>query len=556
MHKTLLAALIKAGIIDADATQGEAAAVVKAFAHARGMTLPEKLDDEQSVKPLVAALGTQTPAASDPPSDPPVVLPVNPAADGVSAADITAMINITALSADGKNELITALIPQAATLTTAQVLDAINQKCQDRAKPLGVGNPAQPAGTNASEADKFQTAARDAMVLSNLGGDQPEQIYDYRTDNYVAWSPERRNYGLSSPLNIARQCLMVSGMPAHRVFGLAPMQVAKLVMGADPIQIGLGGLFASDGAYNVSGMFSNILLDARNVTLRKSYDDTHVTFDLWMGRGADIPDFKSVHRVISGEINDPAAVPEDGTFEESTLSDGKESYKLTVWGRMLSRSWQLITNDQLGAFTETEMKMGASMRRKVNRLAYQALKDNAALADTGALFNATAITAAGGHNNLTTGGLTTVADYIAALNTMHAKMAQQKGLDADSGTLNLMAKYLVYPPAIRGIILQTLGSASGDASNPALINIWQQGLTPIEDSELGASTTNGSDTAFHTAVDRTQADTVEYAYLQGMPAPVVEQEPAFDRLAIRSRIYFAFGVKPLDFRGMQKHTGA
>ncbi|MCH8830130.1 MAG: hypothetical protein IID45_11195, partial [Planctomycetes bacterium] len=52
-----------------------------------------------------------------------------------------------------------------------------------------------------------------------------------------------------------------------------------------------------------------------------------------------------------------------------------------------------------------------------------------------------------------------------------------------------------------------------------------------------------------------EVDTIEYAFLQGLSAPVIEQETAFDRLALRSRIYFAFGVKALDYRGLQKHTG-
>ena len=35
--------------------------------------------------------------------------------------------------------------------------------------------------------------------------------------------------------------------------------------------------------------------------------------------GANIPDFKAVNRIIAGELNDPAAIPEDGEFEEAAV---------------------------------------------------------------------------------------------------------------------------------------------------------------------------------------------------------------------------------------------
>ena len=49
---------------------------------------------------------------------------------------------------------------------------------------------------------------------------------------------------------------------------------------------------------------------------------------------------------------------------------------------------------------------------------------------------------------------------------------------------------------------------------------------------------------------------VEYAYLQGLEAPAYDSMPSFDRLGMKQRIYQAFAVKALDFRGLQKHAGA
>jgi len=326
------------------------------------------------------------------------------------------------------------------------------------------------------------------------------------------------------------------------------MQLAQIAMGKDPAQLGLGYL-ASDASYNVSGMFSNILLDAANVTLRRSYNDARTTFQIWMKQGPSVADFKLVNRVIAGELGDPRAVPEDGEFEETTLTDGKEAYRVTVWGEIVSLSWQLIVNDQLGSFTEIPAKLGRAMRRKQNRIAYAAVKANAAMADTYALFDDT------NHSNRTTGSLTTSQNYIDAFATMERKMANQVGLSTDSGTLGYMPKYLVYPTALDQILRTTLSSSSVASSNPGTTNIYQSAYELVKEPELNAAQ-GGSDTRFILSADQNEVDTFEYAYLQGLEAPVIEQEMSFERLGMKRRIYQAFGIKALDHRGMQDHTGA
>ena len=78
---------------------------------------------------------------------------------------------------------------------------------------------------------------------------------------------------------------------------------------------------------------------------------------------------------------------------------------------------------------------------------------------------------------------------------------------------------------------------------------------PISDAQLGVSA-GGSDTAFYHAADSADVDTVEYAYLQGLETPALDQVTGFQQLAIRYRIYQAFAAKAIDYRGLQKHTGA
>lgn len=554
MNPEIIKTLITAGLVTVQATIGEATAALKAFAKARGKDLPEDLEADAAVEAVKQILASQQQEPADPPAPPAPEPPAQPpAADSLHAADIIGMINLTSLSAEQRLELQTELLATAEQLTMNQVMDRINQVSQEQNPPAGA-TPPERITAGEAERDKFQAAARDAILARTWGaGNRPKQIFNYQTREMEVWEPGAnvRNYGMMSLPKLAQQCLLQAGVSVQNVFSLSGMDIARMMMGANPHSIGLGGMFAaSDGpAYNVSGMFSNILLDVANVMLRRSYDDGRTTFQAWMRQAPSIEDFKPVNKVIAGELGDPQAVPEDGEFEETTLTDGKETYKLTIWGQIFSHSWQLIQNDRLNSFTEIPIKMGRGMRRKQNRLAYGVIKDNAALADGNALFDNT------NHSNDTTGVLTTLADYVTAWNTVKQKMREQTGLDADSAALNFEPAWGIFPPALEGIIRQLLESTSSDPNNPNVKNIWRNGVNPVYEAEIGL-TAGGSDTAHYLATDSNEVDTIEYAYLQGLETPVIEQEVAFDRLALKQRIYQAFAVAAIDHRGLQRHTGA
>lgn len=547
MNPQILTAMIRANLCGADVTAEHAQLILAGFFAAKGQSVPT--DPAAVVSALAPAVPAPTPtatpaAASVPAVHAPLAAAPAPAAAGMSVADLVAMVSISPLSADEKLALQNELIPQAASLSVAAITGRINQAAASKSKPVGAGLE---VSVTADSRDKFMAAARDAVLCHGWGGNLPKEIYDRRTGNNVDWKPHSRvNYGMASPMKLAEQCLVMAGVPYHVVAGLPAMHIAQLIMGKSPADLGLQ-IGASDGAWNTSGLFSNLMLDAQNIMLRRSYVETNTTFQAWCKQGESVRDFKTVNKIIGGELPDPRVIPEDGEFEETTISDGKETYKVVVWGERFSITWQTLVNDLMSAFTEIPMKQGAAMRRKQNKLAYGIINDNSALQnDSIALFHAS-------HNNLLTG---VAAPSVANFNTMYVKLAQQTGLNSAT-ILGLEPKFVLAPPALRGSVLQVLGStADPAATNSGVKNIWENALTPVFDAQLGASATNGSDVAYYFATDPNVCDTVEYAYLQGLESPALDQQMSFDRLAIAYRIYLAFAVKALDFRGLVKQQGS
>lgn len=549
MNPELFGALVRVGMCPITASQAEAENALARFFAASGKAKPA--DEAAQLAELSAYIANPHQVAAggaNVTATPPVKHNAAVIVSGNRAGEIFAAVRLANLgdcAMDFAQELI-----NDANISLADAFKKIEAKAQEVRKPTGAA-----VSGGAAEQDKFRAEARSAVLSRCFSGSAPAKVYNSISGDYVDFKPAgRSSQALQSLPRLAEECLIRDGFEANAVRNLTPAHIAQIALGVkSPSSVGLradGG-----GPYNTSGTFSNLLMDAANVMLRRSYDETPTTFQAWMKRAEDIRDFKTINRVIAGEIGDPRVVPEGGEFEEATMTDGKESYALRVWGQIFHISWQAVVNDQLSAFTEIPRKQGVAMRRKQNKLAYGVLNDNGTMADTGALFNSTAVSSAGGHANLTTGaGAPTVAN----ISSLAGKMAKQKGLDpAVSSVLNLTPRFILAGATLGYTIQELLGSTSYVVANgnSGVKNIWYNAMTPVIDEELGAAG-SGTDTQWFLAASSDQVDTVEYAYLSGYDSPALDSEPSFDRLAMKYRIFQPFAVKAIDFRGLQKHAGA
>lgn len=485
---------------------------------------------------------------------------------GADASDIMAAVKMAALPDDfDRMAFASALIGEKADLPT--VTRKLADEVAKHNKPVGASALASVRVTGDAR-DTLRAAARDALLIRANGGRWDKGIGQVRDSILAEQGRDKECMGdkpapgaigdrrLQSTMGLAEICLRADGHSDEVLRRLNKPQLAQLALGIQSLQD--FGIYASDTVYNVSGMFASVMLDVSNNAMRKGYTEGRATYDQWMKRGESLPDFRKKYLTLLGEFADPQAIPENGEFPETTLQDEHESYRVEVWGSKFSISWQAMVNDNIGAFTDIPAKQGRSMRRKQNRLAYQVLKDNPTLADTGALFNATAQSSAGGHNNLTTGA---GAPSETTLNALELKMLQMIGPtggdNADSQALNIQPRYIIVPPALKRTVQKLLLSDSDATAelNAGVVNTWKGALQMIFDAELGANF-GGSDTAWYLATDPNDVDTLEYAFLQGLETPVLEQMPSWNTIGRAYRIYQAFGVAAIDYRGMQKHAGA
>ena len=317
-----------------------------------------------------------------------------------------------------------------------------------------------------------------------------------------------------------------------RVNGMAPSEIATR-------------------AFHSNSDFANILADASNKRLRQAYEENMPSYTRWARRAPNAPDFKTINVTQLSAAPDMQKVLEGGEFKRGQMIDGKETYQVFTYGRVIGISRQALVNDDLSAFDRIPRALGAAARRLENTTVYGVLTANAAMADTGNLFNATAVTSAGGHANLGTG--TGSALSTGSMATARTAMRAQVGYAGEK--LNVAPAWLLVPAALEQTAYQLTSSQYVPNATTAINEFRAGGRTavePIVEALLDAS----SATAWYFAADTRQIDTVEYCYLDGSEGLYLESQVGFNVDGIEFKARLDFAAAPIDFRGLYKANGA
>jgi len=105
-------------------------------------------------------------------------------------------------------------------------------------------------------------------------------------------------------------------------------------------------------------------------------------------------------------------VPESGEFKRGKLVEGKETWVLSTYGKIIGITRQAIINDDLGAFTRTPFLLGQEVAMLEADTVVGIITANGNLADGVALFEATT------HKNLIAAGAAISVDAIGAVRVL------------------------------------------------------------------------------------------------------------------------------------------
>lgn len=343
-----------------------------------------------------------------------------------------------------------------------------------------------------------------------------------------------REYRGFTLLDMARESLELQGT---RTRGLSREEIAQRAL-------------AQRSGYHSTSDFPVILGNVINTTLRAGYEAAPQTFRPFI-RETTVSDFKEVHRAQLGEGPAFDKVNEHGEFKRGSVAEGKESYKVATYGKVLAITRQVIVNDDMNAFGRIPQLMGGAAAQLESDLVWHQILSNPTMGDGVALFHAT-------HKNLPSAA----AFSVASLGIARALMSKQVGLDGKT-VLNIRPQFLIVPVALETKAEQELNTTFYPDSSEKAATASMRSLQIITEARLDngisnpavGANVNGSAISWYLAAGPGQIDTVELAYLEGQRGLFMESRFGFDVDGLEVKARLDVGAKTMDHRGLLKNAG-
>jgi HK97 family phage prohead protease len=323
---------------------------------------------------------------------------------------------------------------------------------------------------------------------------------------------ESRPYARLSLADMARVCLEQAGKSTRLMSQREIIERALSFRG--------GGHTTSD--------FTNLL----EATTRRTLLDGYTSYQggiRTISKPSTATDFRAKHAVRLGEAPALEEVQEHAEFKDGSMVESAESYRLKTFGKIFAISRQAIINDDLGAFSLLAKYGRAAASMESDELV-KLLSANAGLgvtmADGTVLFHST-------RGNIGVAGAISVATLALALKAMRL----QKMLGSQI-PLNIIPKYLLVPAALEVVAMQHVAEIQAALSSS--VNPFASKLEVVVEPRLDAV----SAAAWYVAADPMVTPSIEHAYLDSEPGPVILREEGFrvDGACFKVREDFGCGI--------------
>lgn len=264
----------------------------------------------------------------------------------------------------------------------------------------------------AFEAHELETAIKDARVmLSELQGESTVQGFG-------------RVSGMFSALDQI-QAAVDDLFLVKRDQGKENLQVAKL-SGIRELYLGLTGDYEFAGGVTIqraqfqstTATFPGLVKNAMNKAIAESWAQYGAAGYDWWTKIVTVEQFETLNEVTwlrVGTISSLPVIAEGANYTELTMGDNSETSSFIKYGGFLGITLEALDRDNLRQLRMAPREIAKAAIRNISNLVAtiftQASGTGPLLADSGRLFNATAVTTQGGHANLSTTALGT--DYTA-----------------------------------------------------------------------------------------------------------------------------------------------
>lgn len=219
-----------------------------------------------------------------------------------------------------------------------------------------------------------------------------------------------------------------------------------------------GGIYLDRARFqHTTANFVGLVKNALNKAMVRHWDQLGRAGYDWWQKVAHVEHFGSLNQItwmIFGSVGALPTVAEGAEYTELKIGDSRETSNFTKYGGYIGITLEAIDRDETRKLRAVPRELANGAMRNISALCAAIFTDNAGvgptLADTGALFNNTAVTTAGGHANLRTTALGSAEwDTVqTAVFNQPMLVANESGYYGTGKKLAVHPRYLLVPRAL------------------------------------------------------------------------------------------------------------
>jgi hypothetical protein len=219
-----------------------------------------------------------------------------------------------------------------------------------------------------------------------------------------------------------------------------------------------GGIVPERVQFATTADFTGLVKNAMNKLVANTWEELGRAGYDWWQRVVNVEHFNSLHNItgtLIGTVGSLPAVSEGAAYSELMIGDSPETAQFTKYGGYIPLTLELIDRDETRKLRAYPRELAAAGLRKISELVAGVFTSNAGvgptMADGGALFNTTAATTEGGHQNLGTTAMSS-ASWEAACTAIYNQPLLVKNADGYYGSGPKMAlnpRYLLVPRSLQ-----------------------------------------------------------------------------------------------------------
>ena len=268
---------------------------------------------------------------------------------------------------------------------------------------------------------------------------------------------------------------------------LAAVKPARL-SGIRELYLMLTGDYDLRGGYHLESAlattedFTGLVKNALNKVVSQQWEQLGKAGYDWWERIVKVEHFNNLNDItgiLMGTVGSLPEVSERGEYTELAIGDSSETASFTKYGGYLPLTLELIDRDETRKLRAYPVELANASLRRISGLIAAVFSSNSGvgptMADTGALFNATAVTTAGGHKNLLTTALSAAEWEVAGVAVFNQPMLikQATGYYGTGDKMGIDPKFLLVPRVLRLTAMKILYPSLENAANIYSQNLQQ-----------------------------------------------------------------------------------